>query len=186
MTYTVKWFILGVGPSRSSWWSQFTSCLQHDDLAFVKKTNKQKKLSSSKKFKAKINVPYLVYTSTENEVSFLIPFKCKYRTFMLTQSTGQVTWWKYKKHNSERKQKYLIIYAKLWCSRSWVSPSFVHILAKPSYEPVASNVPSLWKTGVSLISLRSAAWNILASFAHFNIVYWLVLLREKTLCSWEG
>lgn len=34
---------------------------------------------------------YLVYTSTEDEVSFLIPLKCKDGTFVLAQSTGQVT-----------------------------------------------------------------------------------------------
>lgn len=56
--------------------------------------------NSTLKSKAKINVPYLVYTSTEDEVSFLIPLECKYRTFMLTQSTGQVTW-KYE----EKKQR---------------------------------------------------------------------------------
>lgn len=37
-----------------------------------------------------IKTTYLIYTSAKDEVSFLIPLECKYRTFVLAQSAGQV------------------------------------------------------------------------------------------------
>lgn len=70
--------------------------------------------NSTLKSKAKINVPYLVYTSTEDEVSFLIPLECKYRTFMLTQSTGQVTWKYEEKNNATFHQSVHPCKAMMW------------------------------------------------------------------------
>lgn len=49
-------------------------------------------INNNKKNTKKSNVSHLIHTSAKDKVSFLIPLECKYRAFMLTQSTGQVTW----------------------------------------------------------------------------------------------
>lgn len=108
---------------------------------------------------------YLIYTSTENIVPLLVPLECKYGPFVLPQGARQISWWMkdisicfrdvksvhrtitdaaqyfpttlVKTHWPEKRQHVGVLED---------IPSFVHILANPSYEPVARRVPSLcWR-----------------------------------------
>lgn len=44
-----------------------------------------------------------------------------------------------------------------------LSPSLVHILAKPSYDPVARSVPSLWNTKCKHYSITTCSKNLYSS-----------------------
>lgn len=86
-------------------------CVQIVCFSQTRNPNQWPKISTSKIFinnnkknTKKSNVSHLIHTSAKDKVSFLIPLECKYRAFMLTQSTGQVTWKKITKCHLERDQ----------------------------------------------------------------------------------